>query len=101
MADDLMSVDDLAGLDAVYNPFTVMYRDIGADRIYCLLVFAESAAIAGHVVEDFYITNDINGTTLQISLMDVQCTIVQRTEAEPCPSATDELDDPIRWSSKH
>lgn len=94
--DDMsMSLDELAELDEVYLPFTVIYRNIAEQIDYALLVFAESASYAADVADEFIEDQGVDGMVLNVTLMNVQATVIQK--AEPClTSGTDELDDPIR-----
>lgn len=95
--DTSIPVDDLAELDEVYLPFTVVYRNITEQVDYALLVFAESASFAADVADEFIEDQGIDGMVLNVSLMNVQATVIQKVE-ECQTSGTDELDDPIRKS---
>ncbi len=90
-----MSVDDISDVDVAYIPHVVTYLDRDEDCQCCLLVFAESMAQVSYIADGFLRSVGCDFLIVNVSLMNVQYTLVQK--AEKCQSTgTDELDDPIR-----
>lgn len=89
-----MSVDDIDKVDAAYIPFMVMYRELSAFTDHNLLIFAEDVSKVAFIANGFLRSAGIEFVILNIALMNIQYTLVQKDES--CPSEPDELDDPIR-----
>lgn len=96
MRDDrTMAVDDLGDIDVRYIPFMVLYLDNDTDSQHNLLVFSESVKQAATIADGFLSNCGFSFIVLNVALMNVQFTLVQKDEE--CQSVgTDELDDPIR-----
>lgn len=89
-----MSVDDIETVDAAYIPYIVVYNDLDHSMQHNLLIFAEDMKRVSFIADGFLTSLGVEYIILSIAIMNVQFTLVQKDE--PCPSGTDELDDPIR-----
>jgi hypothetical protein len=93
--DKRMAVDGLAEIGVEYIPFMVSYLDVNADYQHNVLVFAETVRKASVIVDEFLSDCGFDFVILNVALMNIQFTIVQKEEQ--CQNVgTDELDDPIR-----